>query len=87
MTKCCVSKIMLLFNLNQNKHMELREKLKDPNYKSVVTDLLSQAIVGEIIGMKGQASFPSGLQLPAAEVHLEEGKQILIPLANLEVIA
>ena len=42
---------------------------------------------GEIIGMKGQASFPSGLQLPAAEVHLEEGKQILIPLANLEVIA
>jgi len=50
---------MLLFNLNQNKHMELREKLKDPNYKSVVTDLLSQAIVGEIIGMKNFATICS----------------------------
>lgn len=39
--------------------MELREKLKDPNYKSVVTDLFSQAIVGEIIGMKNFATICS----------------------------
>ncbi len=39
--------------------MEFRDKLRDPGYKSVVTDLFSQAIVGEIIGMKNFATICS----------------------------
>lgn len=36
--------------------MELKVKLNDPNYKAVVSDLFSQAIVGEMIGMKNFAT-------------------------------
>jgi hypothetical protein len=34
----------------------------------------------------GQSIFPSGIHAPAAEVHLENGEQVLVPLSNLEVI-
>jgi fatty aldehyde decarbonylase len=39
--------------------MELEEKLKDPGYKCVVSDIFSQAIVCEIIGMKNFATISS----------------------------
>ena len=34
----------------------------------------------------GLTTFPSGLRAPAAEVKLENGEQLLIPLVNLEVV-
>lgn len=41
----------------------------------IITDLLA-----------GYTEFPSGLKLPAAEVHLESGQNVTIPLVNLEVL-
>ncbi|SRR5581483_5737756 len=34
----------------------------------------------------GLTTFPSGLRAPAAEVKLENGEQLLVPLVNLEVV-
>ena len=44
-------------------------------------------MIGTVIGLHGGlATFPSGLRAPAAEVKLENGEQLLIPLVNLEVV-
>ncbi len=34
----------------------------------------------------GLNSLPSGLRAPVAEIHLQDGEQILVPLVNLEVV-
>jgi len=44
-------------------------------------------MIGTIAGLPvGLAKFPSGLSAPGAEVRLENGQQLLIPLVNLEVV-
>jgi len=43
--------------------------------------------IGILINLKpGLATMPSGLRLQAAEVKLETGEQVVVPLANLEVL-
>ncbi len=43
--------------------------------------------IGTIIELRpGLSLFPSGLRAPAAEVRLENGEQLLIPLVNMEVV-
>jgi hypothetical protein len=43
--------------------------------------------IGTIIGLpSGATTFPSGLSAAGAEVRLENGAQVLIPLVNLEVV-
>ena len=42
--------------------------------------------VGKILGIRGTVPFPSGLRLPAAEIRLEDGDPVMVPLANLEVL-
>jgi hypothetical protein len=42
---------------------------------------------GRIETLKGRAEFPNGLQAPAAEVQLESRINLLVPLANLELLA
>jgi hypothetical protein len=34
----------------------------------------------------GLVTLPSGLRAPAAEIKLENGEQILVPLVNLEIV-
>jgi len=52
--------------------------------------LLRQPAAGQIasiVGLHdGLATFPSGLRAAAAEVQLENGEKLLIPLVNLEVV-
>jgi len=44
-------------------------------------------LIGIILGLHdGLTMFPSGLRAAAAEVKLENGEQLLIPLVNLEVV-
>ncbi len=44
-------------------------------------------LIGTIISLHpGLSTFPSGLRAPAADVKLENGEQLLIPLVNLEVL-
>lgn len=44
-------------------------------------------LIGTIISLQaGLSLFPSGLRAAAAEVKLENGEQLLIPLVNLEVV-
>ena len=43
--------------------------------------------VATLLGLHdGPATFPSGLRAAAAEVRLENGEQLLVPLVNLEVV-
>lgn len=47
----------------------------------------AEGLIGTVLGInEGLATFPSGLRAPAAEVKLENGEQLLIPLVNLEVV-
>ncbi len=44
-------------------------------------------MIGTIIELRpGSTAFPSGLRAPAAQVRLENGQQLLIPLVNMEVV-
>jgi hypothetical protein len=44
-------------------------------------------LIGTITSLHvGLAAFPSGLRAEAADVKLENGEQLLIPLVNLEVV-
>lgn len=44
-------------------------------------------MIGSILALPaGHSSFPSGLRAPGAEVRLENGQQLLVPLVNLEVV-
>jgi hypothetical protein len=44
-------------------------------------------LIGTIASLPaGDSTFPSGLRAPGAEVRLENGEQLLIPLVNLEVV-
>jgi hypothetical protein len=44
-------------------------------------------LIGSILELPGGLStFPSGLRAPGAEVRLENGQQLLVPLVNLEVV-
>ena len=44
-------------------------------------------LVGTILGLPGGLStFPSGLRAAGAQVRLENGQQLLVPLVNLEVV-
>ena len=71
------------------------EALEPPkDVKVFVPDLTVQIIrapylgkIGKIVSVKGRTRFPSGLQLPAAEIRLEDGDKVMVPLANLEVLA
>lgn len=43
--------------------------------------------IGTIVDvLPAAATFPSGLRAPAGEIRLENGEQVVLPLANLEVI-
>jgi hypothetical protein len=44
-------------------------------------------MIGAIVRIpSGLSAFPSGLRAPGAEVRLENGEQLLVPLVNLEVV-
>jgi len=45
------------------------------------------AVIGTLVSIRqGQNTFQSGLHAPAAVVRLENGDQVIVPLANLDVI-
>jgi hypothetical protein len=45
------------------------------------------AMIGTVVSLPaGLTSFPSGLRAAGAEVRLENGQQLLVPLVNLEVV-
>jgi hypothetical protein len=43
--------------------------------------------IGVVLGLRGSVVFPSGLRAQAADIRLESGQIVVIPLANLDVLA
>lgn len=49
--------------------------------------LARPSLIGTVLQLRpGLSSLPSGLKAPAAEIRLETGEQVLVPLTNLEVL-
>ncbi len=49
--------------------------------------LARPGLIGTIVQLRpGLTTLSSGLKAPAAEIHLETGEQVLVPLTNLEVL-
>jgi hypothetical protein len=47
----------------------------------------AMGMIGSIVNVKpGQTVLPSGLRAPSAEVKLENGETVVVPLVNLEVV-
>jgi hypothetical protein len=42
--------------------------------------------IGTLVNLHSSAVFPNGLRAAAAEIHLEDGDSVVLPLANLEVL-